>query len=555
MSGLRRKRPSSSTSSMRRQSPSSSSTRRRKSTHSTATIDFGLNAIHQKKNPNDDEIIDSDDESSIQSNDMDGKDSDGDDDDDDRDDEEKETVEEKRIRLAKQYLAKMKQAELEDEHSSDDDNSSDGDSSDDDERAHIDHDHKLDESEKLSKRLERERLKKQGILERLLAKKIKTSIHQKWDTIMDKVQQHQSNPQSQAKAWVQHNQYKLCRGHDLTPTCVALHVPSGSVAYSASKDNSIIMWDIETQSKLQTIVQKWNPKKCDYTRNSGEVLAMAASDDGRFLAVGGRDATVKIYDVRQKRLATTTAADNKNTSDSPNSDFEIRGIATTFEGHKGPVTALAFRSKSLQLFSGSNDRCIRHYNLQELAYIETLYGHQAPVTGISCYGARQEVPFSVGRDRTARAWKISEETHLIFRGGAKLSSADCISSIKDDWFLTGHDDGVLNLWTMTKKKAAGTEMSAHGCYGNNQSGIPRGICCVDSIRGSDLAVTGSNDGYLRFWNVSLFLYLFISYESHRTLISMMSFFYMNCFRLRYQLEIKAKREVSIQLGKYHWMDS
>ena len=503
MSGIRRKRSSSSM----RQSPSIS-TRRRKST----TIDFGLNNINQKNNPNDDEVIDSDDESSIDSNDMDAKRSDS-----DGDEEEKETVDEKRIRLAKQYLAKMKQAELEDEHSSDDDDdSSDGDSTNEEEHDEdFDYDG-LDESERLSKRLERERLKKQGILERLLAKKIKTSIDQKWDT-MDKVQQHQTNPQGQAKAWVQHNQYKLCRGHDLTPTCVALHVPTGSIAYSASKDNSVIMWDIETQSKLQTIVKKWNPNKCDYTRNSGEVLAMAASDDGRFLAVGGRDATVKIYDVRQKRLATTTTtSDNKNTSDNTNSDFEIRGLATTFEGHKGPVTALAFRSKSLQLFSGSNDRCIRHYNLQELAYIETLYGHQAPVTGISCYGARQEVPFSVGRDRTTRAWKIAEETHLIFRGGGKLSSADCISSIKDDWFLTGHDDGVLNLWTMTKKKAVGTEINAHGCYGTNESGIPRGICCVDSIGGSDLAVTGSNDGYLRFWNVSLFLYcsFLINFSEH-----------------------------------------
>ena len=331
----------------------------------------------------------------------------------------------------------------------------------------------------------------------MLAKKVQLDLEQSWNMLQEKVDSiNESNSQEQAKVWVQNNKYKLCRGHDLTPTCVALHAPSGSRAYSASKDNSIIMWDVDTQSKLHTIVPRWNPNRCEYTRNSGEVLAMAASDDGRYLAVGGRDATVKIYDVRQKR---TEAATTANTSDDQkDTSFEIRGIATTFEGHKGPVTALTFRSKSLQLFSGSNDRCIRHYNLSELTYIETLYGHQAAVSGLSCYGLRHEIPFSVGRDRTVRAWKLAEESHLIFRGGAKLSSADCVSSIKDDWFLTGHDDGVLNLWTMTKKKAARSVENAHGEQGN----IPCGIVSCASLGGSDLSITGSNDGYMRLWNVS-----------------------------------------------------
>lgn len=130
-----------------------------------------------------------------------------------------------------------------------------------------------------------------------------------------------------------------------------------------------------------------------------------------------------------------------------------------------------------------------------MMYVETLYGHQFGVTDIDCN--RKERPVSVGRDRTARAWKLTEDTHLIFRGGGKTSAADCVNVPKDDWFLTGHDDGHLGLWMTEKKKAVASIDLAHGSLGN----VGQGINCIGSLRGSDLAVTGSFDGYLRLWKV------------------------------------------------------
>jgi ribosomal RNA-processing protein 9 len=131
-----------------------------------------------------------------------------------------------------------------------------------------------------------------------------------------------------------------------------------------------------------------------------------------------------------------------------------------------------------------------------MMYVETLYGHQSGVTGIDCHGKERHI--SVGRDRTARAWKLAEDTHLIFRGGSKISSADCVSCFKEDWYLTGHDDGHLGLWMTDKKKAVASIDAAHGFLGS----VGRGIETVGSLRGSDLAITGSSDGYLRLWKVS-----------------------------------------------------
>mmetsp|Transcript_9794 Transcript_9794/g.23084 ORF Transcript_9794/g.23084 Transcript_9794/m.23084 type:complete len:231 (+) Transcript_9794:2-694(+) len=132
-----------------------------------------------------------------------------------------------------------------------------------------------------------------------------------------------------------------------------------------------------------------------------------------------------------------------------------------------------------------------------MMYLETLYGHQFGVTGVDCH--LKERPVSVGRDRTGRIWKIAEDTHLIFRGGAKIASADTVRIMKENWFLTGHEDGHLGLWMSEKKRAVANIHQAHGTVGS----IGRGISAIGSLRGSDLAVTGSCDGYLRLWKVMM----------------------------------------------------
>jgi ribosomal RNA-processing protein 9 len=79
-----------------------------------------------------------------------------------------------------------------------------------------------------------------------------------------------------------------------------------------------------------------------------------------------------------------------------------------------------------------------------------------------------------------------------------VGGAECVAAIRDGWFVTGHDDGRLALWKEEKKRPVATIAEAHGRGG----GVPRGIACCDALGLSDVLVTGSNDGYLRFWRVS-----------------------------------------------------
>jgi len=440
-----------------------------------------------------DENVSSDEEEEDYNNKSDENDNESD------DEEMEETVEAKKVRLAREYLSKVS--------SKIGDGDTDSSSSDDDEEENV-----ADEGEhaNIARKLKKERLKREGTFHRAVASKLQKSILQMYTSIgilfpsnaLSIASEDDINTyiplkfKSEQTSKFQSSSFmKQLRGHDLTPTCVSLH-KSGSIAYSGSKDNSVLSWDIEYAKKVSTIIPNWKKTDMEHTKNSGEVLAVANSDDGRYLAVGGRDSCVRIFDVRLLGKSTGNgsggAAMGKQSSSA--------SLVNTFSGHKGAVTSLAFRTHSLQLFSGSEDRCIRNYNLDQMVYTETLYGHQGPITSLSCHLLAR--PLSSGRDRTLRAWKISDESHLIFRGGSKASPADCITQIRDDWCLTGHEDGAVNLWFTEKKKPVSClEWNDYAHAQNNGYYKGSGIVCADALRGSDLAMTGSNDGVIRLWKV------------------------------------------------------
>jgi len=261
------------------------------------------------------------------------------------DEEEKETAEQKKVRLAREYLDKIEQQD-----SSDESSGGSGSGSDSEEEDKEDEDDGL--MDPVSRKLQKQRLKREGVWERQIADKIASRIEGMTLEMADKnrlqrEQQHPRkdkiaalNPREQAQEWISHKYVQLVKGHDLTPTCVKLQA-DGSKAVSGSKDHSVLLWDMETSTKIVTLWDHWKKHKDDKVgnRTDGQVLSLAVSDDGRYAAVGRKDACVQIFDLRSRSTNT---------------------VAKTFRGHKAGVTCLAFQTQSLSLFSGSEDRCIRY---------------------------------------------------------------------------------------------------------------------------------------------------------------------------------------------------
>jgi ribosomal RNA-processing protein 9 len=159
--------------------------------------------------------------------------------------------------------------------------------------------------------------------------------------------------------------------------------------------------------------------------------------------------------------------------------------------------------------------------------VETLFGHQDNVVSVAAMAIDQCV--SVGaRDRTARWWKVVDETQLVFRGGSSKhaeyhdNNLDCVAVIPPSHFVTGSDSGSLSLWSVHKKKPLYTIPLAHGLdplppledlsseidkeiAGKNSRFLrrmPRWITALTTVPGTDIILSGSWDGWIRAWRIS-----------------------------------------------------
>ena len=74
----------------------------------------------------------------------------------------------------------------------------------------------------------------------------------------------------------------------------------GKFLYTAGKEGSIIKWDLPTGRKLSTAYKKKSSKGKQQANPDGhtdEIWTLALSSDGKYLASGGKDRVIGVWDV------------------------------------------------------------------------------------------------------------------------------------------------------------------------------------------------------------------------------------------------------------------
>lgn len=329
-----------------------------------------------------------------------------------------ETPQEKKLRLAKKYLEQLKEEE---EKKADDESF---------------------EADLVAGRLQEEVLEQKGKLQRLIAQDLLP-------------------PDA--------SEIRVLRGHKLPVTCLVISSDEKYI-FSASKDCSIIKWDVQSGKRLCTI--KGVRKGDTHVGHAACIMCMTISSDGKYLATGDMNNLVMIWDADTcKHLY-------------------------KFTGHKGPVSGISFRRGTHDLYSASHDRSVKVWNVDENAYVETLFGHQDTITGLDSL-SRERCVTAGGRDGTVRVWKIAEESQLVFHG--HYGSIDCVQLINEEHMITGADDGSVCLWSVNKKKPMATVKQAHGCHGEPGLERPLWITSVAALHNSDTVASGSHNSEVQVW--------------------------------------------------------
>ena len=144
--------------------------------------------------------------------------------------------------------------------------------------------------------------------------------------------------------------------------------PNGVMLASASWDQTVRLWNVNTGRPLHTL-----------TGHTNEVLSVAFSPDGQTLASADWDGTIRLWNPNNAKLK------------------------RTLKGHTGGVPSVAFSPDGRTLASGSADRTIRLWNTRTWKQKSTLKGH-TDVIEVVAFSPDGQTLVSGSRDTTIRLW-------------------------------------------------------------------------------------------------------------------------------------------------------
>ena len=164
-------------------------------------------------------------------------------------------------------------------------------------------------------------------------------------------------------------------GHSNRVLSVAFSPDSRTLA-SGSADNTIKLWDVQSQGQIATL-----------TGHSNRVWSVAFSPDSRTLASGSVDNAIKLWDVQsQREIATLT-------------------------GHSYFVRSVAFSPDGRTLASGSFDHTIKLWDVQSQREIATITGHSSSVTSVALSPDGGTLA-SGSWDTTIKLWDVQSQREI-----------------------------------------------------------------------------------------------------------------------------------------------
>jgi RNA polymerase sigma factor (sigma-70 family) len=245
-------------------------------------------------------------------------------------------------------------------------------------------------------------------------------------------------------------------GHTDPVTSVAF-TSDGKTLASGSHDETVRLWDVAAGKERDTLKGHSKP-----------VSSVAFTPDGKSLASGSHDYTVKLWDV-------TTGKESR-----------------TLKGHTYPVAALAFTRDGKTLASGSWDKTVRLWEVATGREGGTLEGHTEPVSAVT-FTPDGKTLVSAGYDETVRVWDVATAKELRTLGG-HVHEVHALALSPDGKTLAsggGRGEGQLKLWDLATGKER-VQLEGHAKPVTSLVFTPDGR----------MLISGGRDGTLKLWDVA-----------------------------------------------------
>ena len=271
--------------------------------------------------------------------------------------------------------------------------------------------------------------------------------------------------------------------------------PAGDSIVSASRDQTLIVWDARTGEELRTL-----------SGHTGGVNGCAISPVGDFIVSASYDQTLKVWNGRTgEELCTLSGHTDRvlGCAISPDGDFIVSASRDqmlkvwdahtgeerrTLRGHRDVVNGCAISAAGDFIVSASSDQTLKMWNAQSGTEQLTLSGHIGGVNGCAISPDGDYI-VSASNDQTLKMWDVRTGEELRTLRGHTDRVRGCAISPDGDYIVSASNDQTLKMWDVR----TGEELRT---LRGHTSGV---IGCAISPSG-DTIVSTSGDWTLKVWD-------------------------------------------------------
>ncbi len=197
---------------------------------------------------------------------------------------------------------------------------------------------------------------------------------------------------------------RTLEGHSAVAEGVAV-TPDGKRAVSASVDQTLKVWDLESGHALRTL-----------KGHSAVVEGVAVTPDGKRAVSASSDQTLKVWDLESGRAL------------------------RTLEGHSDRVTGVAVTADGKRAVSASADNTLKVWDLETGGELRTLKGQSGFVRGVAVTGDGKRA-VSASLDKTLKVWDL--ETELVVATFHCDAHVGCCAFADNQRIVAGDGGGRL----------------------------------------------------------------------------------------------------------------